>query len=172
MEILMKWTGFIAALITIIGTLLSSYITGWPISSFLSIWQHRLTRIHSSKKFQIEAIRTKWGRVINPQDKFSYKFQIPLDARGSTTLRDSDYVWVVLKDQTGGYYLQNPPTEIRSGEWIAYNIRPLEGIKKILWLQVDDKGNQILNRKVQNAEWGKFTKLPDSSAELAYVELS
>nr|VFK66678.1 MAG: hypothetical protein BECKUNK1418G_GA0071005_110310 [Candidatus Kentron sp. UNK]VFK69943.1 MAG: hypothetical protein BECKUNK1418H_GA0071006_102129 [Candidatus Kentron sp. UNK] len=165
MNILMKWAGFISALITII-----NLFAGWPFKPLLSFWEHRLTKIQSSESFKIETIYTESGEVINPQDKFSYKFQIPINARGSTTFKNSDFIWVVLEDQHGGYYLQHPPTKIRDGEWRSHNIRPLDGIKNILWLKVDGLGNQFFSRRAENTEWAKFTKLPDHTL-IAYAEM-
>lgn len=100
------WIGFIAALITIVGTIFN-LITGIPFNSILSVWSHRLTQIKSSDEFKIEAIYTKSGKTLNPHDKFSYKFNIPLDARGTASLATDKYIWMVLKDQHGGYYLQH-----------------------------------------------------------------
>jgi hypothetical protein len=170
MDPIIKWVGLIAALITIIGAAFNLF-TGIPFNSLLSFWDHRLTKIKSFDGFDIEAVCTKSGKTINPNDKFSYKFDIPLDARGMTKFSDTEYIWIVLKDQHGGYYLQHPPVDITTGEWRAYNIRPLEGVKRIVWLKVDESGNAFFKRKADNGEWGKFTILPDNSKEIAYAEL-
>lgn len=166
MDTFIKCIGLIAGLITIF-----NFSTGFPFNALLFLWKHRLTKINSSEDFDIETIYVKSGRVLNPPDKFSYKFQIPLSARGITAFKNSDHVWVILKDQHGAYFLQHPPVEIGNGEWRSNNIRPSKGIKKILWLKVDNQGNQVFSRRAENAEWGRFPTLPKNSVEVASAEM-
>jgi len=166
----MKWIGFIAAILGII-TFVTNLASGWPINSLLSFWKHQLVKISSSDEFRVEAIYTSSKRVINPPDKFSYIFQLPLEARGVTSLDDSANIWVVLRDGAGGYYIQNPPVEIGNGVWTSNNIRPVHAIKRIIWLKVEPEGHSFFVRKRDHGEWGKFIGLPLHSTEVAYVDL-
>ena len=170
MDAVIKWVGLIASIIAIIGAIFNLF-AGWPFNRLLSIWEHQIVKISSSDDYRIEALKTSSGRVLNPPDKFSYKFHLPLKARGVTRLEDSANIWVVLQDEYGGYYLQNPPVQIKNGEWSSYNIRPLHGIKRILWLRVDAEGHSLFLRKVDRGEWGKFKVLPSHSTEVSYIDL-
>ena len=162
--------GLISSIIAI-GGFIGDLLTGWPFRPLMLAWTHNVVSVHDSPDFTIEALETHGGTILNPPDRFSYKFDIPLDARGTTTLNPADHVWVVLKDEYGGYYLQNPPADLKTGRWETYNIRPLEGIRQILWLQVDQSGHEFFSRKAQAGEWGKFTSLPEGAREIACVTL-
>ena len=161
----------VAAIITIV-TFTVDVFTGWPWPYFLTAFAHQVTSLVSTPDFKVESLRTSSGRVLNPVDKFSYKLHIPLDARGTTKLQPSEHIWVVLEDEHGGYYLQSPPVEVNpTGNWVCHNIRPLHGIKKILWVKVDNAGHSQFSRKRDNDEWGKFLELPPNSSEMAYTSL-
>ena len=159
-----------AGLATIIGAL-NTYF-GLPIPGLLLFNKHTVSRIWTESQFSIEAIKTVTYIAVESGDSFSYSFGLPLSARGRTTLADGDTVWVVLQDQAGQYYLQYPPVNIRSGGWTATNIRPLHGIKRIIFARVDAENNQRFLRRVQHNEWGKFSALPSGSSEVAFVELN
>lgn len=165
-----KWVGFIAAILAII-TFVIDLFTGWPINPLLIVWNHRLVRVESTDEFHVEAICTSSGRAITPPDKFSYKFHVPLNARGTTSFSESDHIWVVLRDEHGGYYLQNSAVTVSNGQWNAYNIRPLAGIKQIVWLKVDEAGNDLFIRKRNHNEWNRFVDLPTASIKVAHAEL-
>ncbi len=162
--------GLLAAIITI-GGFTADVLTGWPFRHWLPLWTHKLASLNAAPDFTIEVLDTRRGVALNPPDRFSYRFDVPLNARGTTTLDPAEHVWVVFKDAYGGYYLQNPPVEVKDGKWETYNIRPLAGIRQILWLHVDRNGHEFFSRKAQSGEWGKFTKLPEEARELSYALL-
>lgn len=163
------WVATIAGLVTIIGGLNS--MVGLPFRRFLLFSKHKVVRVSGSGKFSVEAIKDSQKITINSGDSFSYRFGIPISIRGKTQLPDIATVWVVLSDQFGGYYLQNPPVVIRSGEWVATNIRPLQGIRRLIFSKTNAQGDEFFARKVKHAEWGKFESLPDGTTEIAFVEL-
>lgn len=158
----------IAGLLSIIGGL-STYF-GLPLPLLLLFNKHTVTRISTNPQFSIEAIKTSNNVTVNSSDKFSYRFATPLSIRGVTGLLDSETVWVVVADEVGRFYLQYPPVIIRSGNWVVTNIRPLEGIKRIVFVHVNAEGNQFFLRKVEHNEWGKFNTMPSGTTELAFVE--
>ncbi len=167
-KIIKRWyllVGITAGLLAIFNIL-----SGWPIRSFLRYGAHQLVSIHSIETFKIETIKTAGGTTLNPPDRFSYKREVPLEVMGTMKLDKSSHVWVVLKDQSASYYLQSPSVEIKgNGQWISYNIRPLADIKQIIWILIDDAGNDFFSRKAEAGEWGKFIDLPQNTQELAYV---
>ena len=165
-----RWIPLIAAIFTIIGVVVQ-LLSGWPFNRFLYIWDHQLSKISSSDEFRLEAIYTSSGRIINPSDKFSYRFHLPLEARGTTSFDDSTNIWVVLEGEHGGYYLQNPPVKISNGEWRSFSIHPLHGIKCIKWLQVTPEGHSIFVRRSDSGDYGKFVEMPNHSEEVGYVNL-
>lgn len=164
-----KLIGAIAAVLSIIGSLNTCF--GVPFPSLLLFDKHTVTRIENSPDFKIEAIKTRQGISLNRGENFSYRFGIPLSLRGVTMFPNNAKVWVVTVDMMGHFYLQHPPVPIRSGEWIATNIRPLKEIQKIVFVRVGAEGNSVFTRKVEHNEWGKFTVLPPDTKELVFVEL-
>lgn len=159
----------IAGLLAIIG--FTSTYFGLPVPFLLLFSKHSVSHISANPQFSIEAIKTSNKITINPGDSFSYKFGTPLSARGTTSLSDNDTVWVIVADQTERYYLQHPPVIIRSGTWIATQIFPLKGIKRIIFARPDAEGNQFFLRKVEHDEWGKFNTMPSGTTEIAFVQL-
>jgi len=148
-----------------------STYSGLPLPWLLVFNKHTVSGISTNPEFSIEAIKSNSGAVINPGDSFSYKFNIPLSARGGTTLPDTETVWVVVRDESVAFYLQYPPVTIRSGHWVATGIYPREGIKRIVFSRVGLKGNAFFQSKFQRNEWGKFNTMPSDVWELAFVEL-
>lgn len=165
-----RWIELIAAIIAVIGAIFNLF-SGWPFNRLLSIWDHQILKISSSEDYRIEALKTSSGRILNPTDKFSYRFHLPLEARGVTKLEDSANIWVVLQDENHCYYLQSPPVQIKNGEWRSHKIFPLHGIKGIIWLKVDAEGHSFFLRKQDKGEWGKFSDLPSHSTEVSYIDL-
>ncbi|MCA9731695.1 hypothetical protein KC799_06180 [candidate division KSB1 bacterium] len=149
----------------------ANLFVGWPINSVLVFGGYKIKKIDFSKDFAIEDIYTNFGRRIGQSDRFSYKIQTPLKAQGTTSVADSTYIWTVLKDIRGGYYLQNPPAETKNGYWYSRNIRPQHDIREIIWVKVNKKGNEVFIQKVRNSMWGEFGALPDSTIELSVVVL-
>jgi hypothetical protein len=169
MTIIHKIVTTIAGLLAIIIGL-STYF-GLPFPSLLQISKHTVSQVSTNPQFSIEAIKTSNKVAINSGDSFSYRFGTPLSARGTTSLPDNETVWVIVSDQTGRFYLQHPPVTIRSGGWVATQIFPLEGIKRIIFARVDAVGNQFFLRKVEHDEWGKFNTMPAGATEVAFVQL-
>jgi hypothetical protein len=159
----------VSGLLAIVGGL-NTYF-GFPFPELLIFNKHTVTRISTTGDFSIESLKKKNGNTINLGDSFNYKFAVPLSARGTTTLSDTAFAWVVVTDQAGFYYLQRPPVSIRSTQWSATNLFPLSGIKKLIFVQVDSEGNHFFMRKVEKNEWGKFSDMPNDSTEIAFIEL-
>ncbi|MBU1616130.1 hypothetical protein KJ693_12595 [bacterium] len=159
----------ISGLIFIIGA--PSTYFGLPLPSLLLFNKHTISRISTNPQFSIEAIKTSRKVTINSGDHFSYKFETPLTARGTTSLPDNETVWVIVADQTGRFYLQHPPVKISSGRWDVTNILPLERIKRIIFARVDVEGNRFFLRKVEHDEWGKFNTMPSGATEIAFVQI-
>lgn len=87
-----------------------------------------------------------------------------IESRGTHTLSSDVYVWIVLSDSFGNYYLQNPPIHLREdGSWIGRNIHLGSGIIQIHTVLVTDEGDEEFRRKVSNNEWGSFNQLPNGS---------
>jgi hypothetical protein len=148
-----------------------SNIFGLPLPSFLLFWKHTIVRISDSPEFLIEAIKDKNNVVINKGDSFSYRFGIPLTIRGKTELPDAEMVWVVVADQYSWFYLQHPRVNLQSGEWVAVNVRPGEGIKRIVFVKANAAADRFFQRKVDHYEWGKFRPLPNVTLEVALIGL-
>lgn len=162
---------FIVAAIIAILTGIQNLFTGYPFNEFLTVSKHNIIEISDNDEFRIESIKDKFGKTIDPGGKFSYKFGIPLTVYGTTQIEPTVKVWVLLQDIYGGYYLQNPPVSIHERSWTATNIRPLKEIKYIRFIQVDEKGDEFFQRKVNREEWGKFSDLPLNSKEVGFIQL-
>lgn len=97
---------------------------------------------------------------------------VPITCNGTYTGPNPPYVWVVLKDILGQYYLQYPPVEFFSdGTWMASTIIPGPNISEIEVVQVTSAGNAIFQQKVANSDFGAFTILPDGNTILASVSI-
>ena len=83
------------------------------------------------------------------------------------------HVWIVLKDDYGNYFLQNPPvTFIQSQSWETTGVQPGPGITQLLAVQVNQEGHLIFRQKVENKEWGAFVDLPEGSEILDSVNIT
>jgi len=97
---------------------------------------------------------------------------VQIACTGTYTGQNPPYVWVVLQDTIGQYYLQNPPVEFHSdGTWIARNIRPGQGIIQIAIVQVTSAGNALFQQKVSNGDFGSLNQLPLGTTTLAVVSV-
>lgn len=136
-------------------------------------WKHTVINVTSTEKFQLDIIRSKYGKDLNLGDRFSYFLGIgvPISVYGFTEYDDNTTVWVVLRDIYGKYYVQNPPAEMLNGEWKAMNIRPLNDIADIMFITVDIDGHNFLFGKVSRKDWGSFPNLPVNSKILGLIEL-
>jgi hypothetical protein len=82
----------------------------------------------------------------------------PITVSGVHRLGTDEHVWVFLLDSFGGYYLQNPAVEIlKNGKWEATNIRPRKGIRAIVAVRVDKKGDERIREWVEVKRWGKIS---------------
>lgn len=83
------------------------------------------------------------------------------------------YVWVVLSDAGGLYYLQNPQVQFdpTTWTWQAPNVIPGHGITKIVVVSVTSAGNDEFQQKVANGDFGGFYPLPDNTTVLATVSV-
>jgi hypothetical protein len=104
-------------------------------------------------------------QVIQPQD-------LPLTIEGRYADKDLVYVWVVLQDTYKHFYLQNPPVTFQpNGRWIATNVLPGVGIERIHFVRVDESGHAHFLRKIHNADFGGFDKLPPHSTILQSIHI-
>lgn len=98
-----------------------------------------------------------------PIDKAIIKQNV-IEVSGTHSMPLSAFVWILLGDSYGNFYLQNPPVILRrDGTWSATNIRPGQGITAIHAVYVNSKGNEIFRKMIRNNEWGGFTTLPSST---------
>jgi len=99
-----------------------------------------------------------------PREGQEYKIGEPLPNKGTyKNLTPDHYVWLVLRDNLGNYYLQNPPPRLTGdGSWDA-TVRPGENILEICAVLVDEHGEAEFRRKVRENEWGAFERLPRGS---------
>jgi hypothetical protein len=71
------------------------------------------------------------------------------------------YVWVVLQDIYGSYYLQSPQVSFLSdGKWVADNIVPGRGIMAIHFVSVGAKNHEAFMNKFSQRDWGAFYDMP------------
>ena len=74
------------------------------------------------------------------------------------------HVWLILEDADGNYYIHHPPVLLRGdGTWEAGNIRIIDGITRIIALEVDANGNDLLESKIREGGWGVMKELPTDS---------
>jgi hypothetical protein len=106
------------------------------------------------------------------KDGQAVRANIPLEIKGTYSLKGSGLVWVVLEDDLGQYYHQNPPVRfLDNGEWMARNIIPGEGIKAVTFVHVGTEGDQVFQRKVAHNEWEAFSKLPPDHTILCTISI-
>ncbi len=95
-----------------------------------------------------------------------------ITAQGTHSLSPDDYVWILLRDTFRGYYVQNPPAELRAdGKWEATNIRLGRDINYIIAIQVNREGNDIIEGWVKAKRFGKIEE-KEIKALAGYRELS
>lgn len=93
-----------------------------------------------------------------------------IEANGSHTLDAASFVWSILRDIFGHFYLQNPPVVLSSnGGWQAKNLHLGHDILEIIFVKVDSKGNENFLKKVKNNEWEAFDALPAGTEVLGRV---
>jgi hypothetical protein len=95
-----------------------------------------------------------------------------IEANGKHSLDAHSFVWTVLHDTYGHYYLQNPPATLNSdGSWYAKNIHLGHDIDEIVFVQVTQNGHKDFLQKVKNHDWSAFDELPAGTANLGSVRV-
>ena len=96
-----------------------------------------------------------------------------IEANGNHNLDAASFVWSILQDIFGHYYLQNPPVILNpNGGWLAKNLHLGHDILEIIFVKVNPKGNEIFLSKVKNNDWGAFDLLPDGTEVLGRVNIA
>ena len=98
---------------------------------------------------------------------------LPLAIGGKYSPINGLHAWTLLEDAYKNYYLQD--SEIRflpQNVWIAENIIPGLGIKRIHFVMVDESDHATFRQMAASREWGAFKKLPPSSIKLVSVEIT
>lgn len=166
------WVSIAAGVAAVLGFLID-FFTGGAVVGIFRFWNHRIISLSTEPTFSVTTVNDRYGRTLGPSDEFSYRFGIPITVRGVTQLTDKDRVWVVLRDEVGTYYLQNPPVSIQSNQWKATNIRPLSEITDILFVMVDQAGDSSLVQQVDTStttnDW-RLRTLPPNSTIVGFVE--
>jgi len=152
----------------VVASVASIVVLGIPTEHFRLFFTHQIIDIEDDVNFRIKTIRTAKGRELNPFDQFSYKFDLPIRARGTTTYSNHDalgsnnsndiggkWIWAFLSDRLNinesgsSYYLQNPPITIEKGEWRSYNVNPLHDIKRVIWYATNKDGHDHLSKRIK-----------------------
>ena len=111
-------------------------------------------------------------KIISPSTGKSFSTGSVIEANGQHSLVLNSFVWVVLRDIYGHYYLQNPPVMISSdGSWRAKNLHLGHDIIEIVFVKVTRDGNDQFLRKVKNNEWGAFDVFPSGTEKLGGVSV-
>jgi hypothetical protein len=92
---------------------------------------------------------------------------------GGYSSEGQGYVWIVLSDAYGHFYLQNPPVSfLLGGRWIARNVVPGMGIEFVSFVAVGERGHALFQRMVKRREWGAFDELPPDSTQLDAIRIT
>src|SRR5215510_193568 len=95
--------------------------------------------------------------IISPTSGKSFAIGSVIEADGKHSLELNSFVWAVLRDIYGHYYIQNPPVALHSdGSWHARNLHLGHDIIEIIFVKVTVDGNNQFLRKVKNKEWDAF----------------
>lgn len=83
---------------------------------------------------------------------------------GTHTLSLASYVWVILSDSYGNYYLQSPPVQLnRDGSWTATNIRVGRGIVGLHIVLASTEADSQFQQQVLDGDWSGFPRLPNGA---------
>ena len=111
-------------------------------------------------------------QITSPTGGTSFSTGSVMEANGKHSLDPASFVWAILQDVFGHYYLQNPPVKLSSdGNWQAKNIHLGHDITKIIFIRVTTYGNELFLRKVRNNEWGAFDEFPPKTEKLESVSV-
>jgi hypothetical protein len=168
--------GFVAVPLLVPALLHDSLSKSYPWAGCVTVG---VAHVVDSERFSVEALLKNDGAPVYAGPRFSKieggsfcrDTDAPMSSRGRTQLTDSARVWTVLAGDKGQFYLQNPPLQIRVGEWIAANIQPGRQIAKIMFFEVDAEADQIFSARAERHEWDEFAQLPAGVKELASVTL-
>lgn len=112
-------------------------------------------------------------QIISPIIGKSFSAGSVIEASGKHSLDTTDFVWVVLYDTYGHYYLQNPPVTLEAdGSWHAKNIHLGHDVVEIIFVQVTQNGHESFQQKVKNQNWGAFDVLPAGTEKLGSVRVN
>lgn len=133
----------------------------------------------SSAEFSLAGLASRGGRPIYTGESFAHieggsfcaEKDFPLSARGRTTLPDTARVWSVLEVAQGELRVQAKPVQISTGEWIAADLRPETGTRRILLVSTDTDGDVTFKSSITNGRNAVIQKLPAGTQELAVLNL-
>jgi len=111
-------------------------------------------------------------QITSPTNGKSFTSGNVIEANGKHSLDTTSFVWAVLQDTYGHYYLQNPPVSLQpDGNWHAKNIHLGDEIIEILFVKVTTSGNEHFLAKVKNHDWGAFDEFPLQTEKLRTVSI-
>ena len=112
-------------------------------------------------------------QITSPATGKSFSTGSVIRADGQHSLAESSFVWAILRDTYGHYYLQNPPVVINpDGRWHATNLHLGHDIIEIIFIKVNTNGNDHFLGKVKNKDWGAFDELPTGTENLESVSVN
>ena len=112
-------------------------------------------------------------QITSPTNGKSFSAGSVIDANGKHSLDINSFVWAVLRDTYGHYYLQNPPVVINSdGSWRSTNLHLGHDILEIIFIKVTTNGDDHFLVKVKNNDWGAFDELPTGTEKLGSVSVN
>ena len=110
--------------------------------------------------------------IESPSDGETIEANQSFGANGMYSGADDAAVWILLTDEFGNFYLQNPPVRLEAdGKWVATNLTPNEGISGLVVVFVSDVGNEEFRSKVDAGDFAGFQELPEASVILGRVTL-
>lgn len=111
-------------------------------------------------------------QITSPTSGQSFSAGSVIEANGRHSLNAASFVWAVLWDAYGHYYLQNPPVILNSdGSWHAKNLHLGHDIIEIIFVKVNQSDNDDFLKKVKNQVWGAFDVLPARAEKLGSVQV-
>ncbi|MBK9924920.1 MAG: hypothetical protein IPP66_06455 [Anaerolineales bacterium] len=112
-------------------------------------------------------------QITFPSPGESFSIDSVIEANGNHSLEIDSFIWAVLRDTYGHYYLQNPPVSMKpDGNWHAKNIHLGEEIIEITFVKATTTGNEHFLRKVENHDWGGFDEFPLGTEQIGSVSIN
>ncbi|MBK8903651.1 MAG: hypothetical protein IPM53_20885 [Anaerolineaceae bacterium] len=115
--------------------------------------------------------------VESPREEEIIPLETPIGSSGSYTLLEGQkeediHIWIILKDDFGNHYLQNPPINLSGEKWEASNVRVKDGgITKMLFVQVTNSGHRAFQKMVSDGNFEAFRELPEGSETLTFLTI-